>query len=250
MGRRRVVICTLIFIALSQRNIHFLSLFSLERQQRQWDNIIYECYFSLRAVLIHMEKSICFFKVTFCIFFHCYFFYFSPLRFAFIALPLLPSMLLLYFFKLSYTSSFLISIHFFLLKAILTRKTQQRWSRVLYSSSFFFFFFSLSLLIHRRRRMCNLELLHFSRVIWAPLRLLRVVVLRKKQAISNFFCCMMSSSPKTLLFLGANLIVKNESFLRIIIMRRNFPKYRNFMEYVYTRLRNVKKFQGIINFSL
>ena len=45
-----------------------LSLFSLERQQRQWDNIIYECYFSLRAVLIHMEKSICFFKVTFCIF--------------------------------------------------------------------------------------------------------------------------------------------------------------------------------------
>lgn len=76
---------------------------------------------------------------------------------------------------------------FFLLKAILTRKTQQRWSRVLYSSSFFFFFFSLSLLIHRRRRMCNLELLHFSRVIWAPLRLLRVVVLRKKEAISNFF---------------------------------------------------------------
>ena len=121
------------------------------------------------------------------VFFPLLLFYFSPLRFAFIALPLLPSMLLLYFFKLSYTSSFLISIQFyFFIESDSYTQTQQR---VLYSSSFFFFFFfSLSLLIHRRRRMCNLELLHFSRVIWAPLlRLLRVVVLRKKEAISNFF---------------------------------------------------------------
>lgn len=139
MGRRRVVICTLIFIALSQRNIHFLSLFSLERQQRQWDNIIYECYFSLRAVLIHMEKSICFFKVTFCIFFHCYFFYFSPLRFAFIALPLLPSMLLLYFFKLSYTSSFLISIHFFIESDSYTQNSTALIASALFKLVFLFF---------------------------------------------------------------------------------------------------------------
>lgn len=139
---------------------------------------------------------------------------------------------------------------FFYWKRFLHAKLNSADRECSIQARFSFFFFSLSLLIHRRRRMCNLELLHFSRVIWAPLRLLRVVVLRKKQAISNFFCCMMSSSPKTLLFLGANLIVKNESFLRIIIMRRNFPKHRNFMEYVYTRLRNVKKFQGIINFSL
>lgn len=147
MGRRRVVICTLIFIALSHRNIHFLSLSFRLSGSNANEIISNECYFSLCAVLIYMEKSICFFQGHILYFFHCYFFFISLHSDLLLLLCLccrqccccccisLSSLIL-------HRSWFLYNFIFiFLLKAILTRKTQQRWSRVLYSSSFFFFFF-------------------------------------------------------------------------------------------------------------